>query len=231
MARPHIRLGEGRWNLWRLSDDEFRSLGEHALPIVQNFELLAKWDELEASSEDPPFLPLAFVALERTFGPSSLRFDAYRSSFSFPLLLTFARQRRCSYLLRCHDHRGIVYYPLYRVVSYDPTPEERSFYHVPANEEFARAEMDEFVTCLRNHLLDFGRTLTTALVAPFYRAIRSDALLHGFDGTQFFEQTFPSALEFDRAREELDARLDLVRHHGSSNRVERFIDWVTEVPA
>ena len=40
MARPHLQLVEVRTTLWRLADDEFVTLGHHALPLRQNFELV-----------------------------------------------------------------------------------------------------------------------------------------------------------------------------------------------
>lgn len=229
MARPHIELNDGYWHLFRLTNDEFTTLSQHALPILQNFELI---EQLERRHGLDRCLSLgqALTVLERKFGPSSPLFDGYRGSFSFPLLVTMTRERRISYLLRCHDHRGTIHFPMYRIVSGDPSAAERSRVHAPIEAEFSKDEMDEFVRSLHGYLMGYASLLETELVAAFYRAIRSDLILYGYTGSAFFEYRCAEIATFERRRDELDVQLGLHRGRSASNRVERLIDCVTEAP-
>ncbi len=230
MARPHIELGEGQWHLWRLADDEFMSLAQHALPIDQNFTLLRVLRLRALDANVDSILGRTLTVLERELGPSSSRFDSFSASFSFPVLITFERQPRVSYLLRCHDHRGDLYFPMYRIVPGDPTVAERSVSHPPVASEFSGADMDELVVELHDFILNSSRGPLSDLVAAFYRAIPSDLTLYGHDGHDFFEHSYETAAAFEHARHALDARLRLRRRRSSSNRVERFIEQVTELP-
>lgn len=226
MARPHVELSGGRWHLWRLADEEFKVLGQHALPIVQNYELISALHRRESTVEVHLSLAQALTVLEQKFGPSSPLFDSYRCSFSFPLLITFERVRRISYLLRCHDHRGIVYFPMYRIVPGDPSAAERATCHAPVAEEFSKDEMDDFVRSLYGYLLGYTRLLDVESVAPFYRAVQSDLILYGHDGTSFFEYVCGRWDEFERRRAKLDSQFGCYRPRSPSNRVERLIDRV-----
>lgn len=226
MTRPHVELSGGRWHLWRLADEEFAALGQHALPIEQNFALLAELHRERTFTRVHLSLGVALTVLELKFGPSSSLFDNYRSSFSFPLLLTIQRQRRISYLLRCHDHRGVLYFPMYRIVPGDPSLEERSMCHPPAAGEFSRHEMDEFVRCIHGYLGGHGSLLDAESVTPFYRAVWSDLILYGHHGSCFFERTCTHSKEFERLRQELDAEFGPRRRRSLSNRVETMIDRV-----
>lgn|SRR5512145_599516 len=226
MTRPHVELSGGRWHLWRLADEEFANLGQHALPIEQNFALLAELHQQRAFTRVHLSLGIALTVMELKFGPSSTLFDNYRGSFSFPLLLTIQRQRRISYLVRCHDHRGVLYFPMYRIVPGDPSLEERSRPHAPIAGEFSRHEMDEFVRCLHGYLHGYGSSLGADAVTPFYRAVWSDLILYGHHGASFFERTCTRLSEFERLCGELDAEFGPRRRRSLSNRVETMIDRV-----
>ncbi|GEM_PF-2991932 len=226
MARPHLQLAQGRWWLWRLADDEFVSLGHHALPLRQNFDLLLRLQQRPLRASAPLTLAHSLAVLELRFGPSSPLFDAQTGSFSFPLLLTIQREQRISFLLRCHDHRGMLYFPLYRVTSGDPSVHERSRCHAPP--DFSVAELDEFVMVFHSYLLDEARLRESGLVPTFYRSIRSDLLLYGYDGTAFFERRYGCWNDYQQARQELEAALGPRRQRSDSNRVERFIDEVVQ---
>lgn len=219
MARPHIQLKDGQWHLWRLADDEFVTLGHHSLPMVQNFELLTQLGRLQ--------LGQALTLLERSYGPSSPLYDHYRGSFSFPLLLTFEREQRISYLLRCHDYRGVLHFPLYRIEKGEPSVEERSRCHAPAATSCLLPETDEFVIDFYSDLMAQAGHLDSALVTPFYRAIQSDIILYGHDGSQFFEKTCDNWSKFEQARADCEARLGPRRPRSGSDRVESLIDRVT----
>lgn len=219
MARPRIQLKDGQWNLWRLADDEFVTLGHHALPMLQNFDLLTQLGSLR--------LGQALTVLERSYGPSSPLYDHYRGSFSFPLLLTFEREQRISYLLRCHDYRGVLHFPLYRVEKGEPSIEERSRCHTPLATNCLPPETDEFITDFYNDLMAQAVRLDSDLVTPFFRAIQSDIILYGHDGSQFFEKTYENWTKFEQARADCEARLGPRRPRSGSDRVESLIDRVT----
>lgn len=228
MARPRIQLDNGRWNLWRLTDDEFVSLGHHALPVVQNHALLARLQGGPLGDHEPLWLGQTLVAMERRFGPSSPTFDDYRGSYSFPLLLTFDRGRRCSYLLRFHDYRGMIHIPFYRVVTGDPSERERSSYHPPIAEEFSQQEMDDLTETLCVDLKRTALGLKDELLSGFYRSVPSDVLLYGFDGTRFFEFSCASWQHFEDARLDLEMQFGAGRRRTASDRVEHVIDRVTQ---
>lgn len=228
MARPLLRLDGGRYNLWRLSDQEFQSLGQHALPIIQNFELLQQLGMRCSAKGEQLTLGHALVMLESWFGSSSSWYDGHRGSFAFPLLLTFERERRVSYLLRCHDHRRTLYFPLYRVVSGDPSPTERAQCHAPSPQEFSQLEMDDFIASLYGELLNAADHLSEGLVSPFYRAVNSDTFLYGYANGRFFEHSCNGFEQFSAERQRLEQRLGVRRPRTASNRVERMIDRLVE---
>jgi hypothetical protein len=228
MARPHMQLATGQWYLWRLGDDEFVSLGHHALPLVQNYQLLLRLSQRTLPSGATLSLGHTLAVLERRFGPSSPLFDNYRGSFSFPLLLTFEREQRKSMLVRCHDHRGMLHFPQYLIIPSDPSVEERSHCHAPETQELSQVELDEVITSLHGYLIEQAALLETELVAPFYRAVQSDLLVYGYDSGAFFERSYPCWADYEQARQELEVRLGPRRARSSSDRVERMIDRVTQ---
>jgi hypothetical protein len=229
MARPHLRLKDGQWNLWRLSDEEFTSLAQHALPIAQNYSLILRLTQRQSANGNRLTLGQAVVVLERRFGQGSSWYDSFRGSFCFPLLLTFERERRISYLLRLHDYRGTLYFPLYRVVKGDPSSVERARFHAPCSSEFSQAEMNDFTSCLYDYVLGVSDTLDDSLVAPFYRAVESDAILYGYDNGRFFEQSCDNFDEFCAGRAQYEQRLGPGRSRSSSDRVEKLIDRLVEL--
>lgn len=227
MGRPHLQLAEGRWCLWRLADDEFVALGHHALPLQQNYELLLRLHQRTLRNGSRLTLGHSLAALELRFGPSSPLFDAHHGSFSFPLLITTERQRRISLLLRCHDHRGMVYFPLYYVTTGDPSPSERARCHVPNDGDLSLADADEFVMLFHSYLLEQAAQREAGLVASFYRAIPSDLTVYGHDNGTFFERRYACWGDYQNAHQELEARLGHRRIRSSSDRVEHLIDEVT----
>jgi hypothetical protein len=229
MARPHIRLDAGRWNVWRLADDEFITIGHHSLQLSQNYDLLRELSQREPAASKRLSLGHTLGVLERKFGHGSMLFDHFRGSFSFPLLLTFQRRVRVSYLLRCHDYRGIVYFPLYRVVKDEPSVEERSRCHATLDSEFSRAEADDFVSAFYGYLQACARLLESMPITPFYRAIQSDIILYGHDGSAFFQHRYASWGRFERARLEFETRLGARNPRSMADRVEQMIDRVTSV--
>lgn len=228
MARPHMQLSGGQWHLWRLGDDEFVSLGHHALPLAQNYELLLRLSSQTTPDGVPLSLGHLLAGLERRFGPSSPLFDNFRGSFSFPLLVTIEREQRTSLLLRCHDYRGMLHFPLYLVAAGDPSVEERSRCHVPESQGLLQIDLDDLITHFHAYLVEQAIELETGLVAPFFRAIQNDLLLYGYDNGAFFERKCTSWHDYEQARQELEYRLGQRRARSSSDRVERIIDRVTE---
>jgi hypothetical protein len=229
MARPHLHLGEGRWRVWRLGDDEFVCLGHHALPLSQNFELLLRLQQRPLGSGAPMTLAHVLTVLELRFGPSSPVFDAHHGSFSFPLLLTTERKRRISLLSRVHDHRGVLYFPMYRITTGDPSEAERANYHELSDAELTRSDVDQLVMLLHSYLLEQAALRETGLTACFLRSIPSDFTLYGYDGAAFFERRYSRWEEFALSREGLEKRLGIRRARSTSNRVERLIDEITRV--
>lgn len=229
MARPHTELGGGQWKLWRLTDDEFVSLGHHALPVTQHFELLERLQRGTNHPGGPLQLGQALTALERKLGPSSPLFDSFRGSFSFPLLITFERGQRFSYVARCHDYRGLIHLPLYRVVSGEPTEQERAGCHPPIDGEFSREEIDRLTCELFARLRTVADAIDQLLPVPFCKAIQSDVILYGFDGVRYFEVHCDSWHEFETARDALVLRFGLRRRAKATDRVDRLIDRVTDL--
>jgi hypothetical protein len=229
MARPHLHLVKGRTSLWRLADDEFVTLGHHALPLRQNFELLLRLSQRSLPGGVPLTLGHTLAVLELRFGPSSPLFDTHHGSFSFPLLVTSQRKQRVSLLLRCHDHRGVLYFPLYRVTAGDPSLHERAHCHVPRADDLSVADIDEFVMTFHSYLLEQATSRETGLAASFYRAIPSDLILYGYDGVTFFEHRYGRWHDYQRTRQELEFSLGPRRPRSNSDRIERLIDEVTEL--
>jgi hypothetical protein len=186
-ARRHLRLFHGRWHLWRVSDQDYATLRRHALPIAEDHRLIVALN-LQVPDEERLQLGKTVVALEDVFGPSSPGFDPWKGSFLFPLLLTLGDGRDKGYLIHCHDHKGIVYCPLYRLVDAEPESSELRSYHEPIEQEFSREEMGLMVTHFYCFLLAYGQSLDERPVEPFCRAVDAENLLYGCDGRQFFER-------------------------------------------
>jgi hypothetical protein len=219
-----LQLANGRWCLWRLADDEFVTLAHHSLPMRQNFDLLLRLNQRMLPDREPLTLAHILAVLESKFGPSSPLFDAHRGSLSFPLLVTLQRERRISLLLRCHDHRGMLHFPLYRVTTGDPGREQ---YQDPDPRDLSPANIDEFTMFFHSYLLELAGLREVRLVAPFYRSIPSELLLYGYDGKQFFERRYRYWSEFQQARQALQSNLGSRHARSTPARVEQFIDELT----
>jgi hypothetical protein len=149
----------------------------------------------------------ARIVLERRFGVSSLAYDGYRGSWCFPLLLTFDHAPLLRYMVRVHDRRGTIYFPLFRVMERELSPSARTRHHSPFANEFSRSEITAFTTVFFEYLRAGAETLSDSFVAPFCRAVDSDLLLYGCENGLFFEQYYEDRAAFASAREELELRL------------------------
>jgi hypothetical protein len=207
MPRAHLRLKEGQWNLWRLTDEEFATHVHKSLRITQNYTVILRTGHRQLANGRRMSLGEAHIVLQRRFGETSLAYDGFRGSFCFPLLLTFEHAPRLTYLVRVHDHRGTIFFPLFRVIDREPTSAERARHHTSFAHEFSTSEIAAFTTCFFQYLLAGTETLSDSFVTPFYRAIESNRILYGCENGEFFEQSYADLPSFTEAREELEKRI------------------------
>lgn len=116
--RKHINLKrrETKFHLWRITEEEYRDLRGNSLPIKEDGFFLIELSLSERHNPDRLTLPKAFLTLEYLFGKTSDFFDDWKGSFTFPLLLLVQKSKaQFFYMLRIYDHRGTIYYPLYRI--------------------------------------------------------------------------------------------------------------------
>ncbi len=210
MARRELELGNRKWRLFRLADDEFARLGRNAVHIGPDRALATEVSCLGPRRQVS--LGRAFVALERMFGPRSMMFDPWKGSFAFPLLLRLPPGRGRDYLVMVHDRSGGIEYPLARILSSVPIGREASRYHPPVDAEFPRAEIWEFTVCLHDCIVAYGQGLDRHPPKPFVHMVRDEPLLYGYDGNGFFERSFDALEDWEHARCQLEDTLQAGGH-------------------
>lgn len=150
-----LEKGGIQFQLWRLTEDEFRQLRNTSLPIKDETWLLFNLMLSERNNPDRLTLPKALLTLEHLFGDSSDWIDEAKGSFSFPLLLVLRKQAgKFYYLLGIFDHRGSLEFRFWRALEngadgYDIYTRR----HEPVEAEFSREEINQFIYYLYGFLV------------------------------------------------------------------------------
>ncbi len=181
--------------LARLMDHEVKEVSDFALPIEENTSAALR--RAVAHRAEDLVLPRTLVALEDLFGACPWRSDAWKCTFSFPLLVTAdAPTSTLRYLMIVGDCRGSIDVLFYRLQD-EPVPGLNG-YHAPFDRELSRQQLDY----LTDYLLRFLMERSDAAVPhieSFYRVVGSERIVYGKRGGRLFESwsagKFPSVTD------------------------------------
>ena len=115
---------------------------------------------------------------------------------------------RCpAYLFNVMNYRRGVEYSLRKLVDASDERLQDPIYHPPDAAEFPRAEIHWFMAFFAGFLEGFSKSLTLFWKERFLLAVKSNLILYGFDGEEFFTRDFESSEEFEKTRATLAERL------------------------
>ncbi|OIO92787.1 MAG: hypothetical protein AUK03_09295 [Anaerolineae bacterium CG2_30_64_16] len=197
-------------SLLRLDDQAYRRLRQHSIPISENTALYwelafpLRWDP--EREEKRLSLPKAYVALKTLFGASGDAFDDWKGSFAFPFFLKVAKgDQNFAYLLNVHDHRCNIEFDIYKIAP-PKAGYDTQCYHEPFEDEFARTEIDYFITYFYGYLIGFFEAVTEQYDEPFFKQVGSESALYGYQDGQFFEEQYHVPEEYEAAVKAHEAR-------------------------
>jgi hypothetical protein len=176
-------------------------------------------------AQPPLALPQSSVGAELFFGPSSRCHDPYKGSFAFPLLITANPPTgRVRYAAWLRDVRGTVELELFRVVDTDNVAKA-------TESGLSRGRLADLTVRLLGFVVGGGQATAMGGVAqPFFRTVRCDPLVYGFENGQWFERGFDTieAWEADVAR--LRKRLGPAQAKADRARLDALLDACGEAP-
>lgn len=183
-----------KYQLWRIDKSEYEKLRENSLPITDDFRFYMNLYLWERKQEDSLNLAEIFVTLEWLFGESSNLFDDWKGSFCFPILLLVEKEiGTFYYLMRIYDHRGSVYFSLYRIIENGIDGYNTEKLREPFEFEFSREEINSFLSYFYNYLVGcFHRFKPLFLPQSFFKKINSNLILYGYQNGQYFEEQYDS---------------------------------------
>lgn len=201
----NLKRRETKFHLWRITEEEYRELHENSLPIKEDGFFLIQLSLSERHDPDRLTLPKAFLTLEYLFGKTSDFFDDWKGSFTFPLLLLVQKSTaQFFYMLRIYDHRGTIYYPVYRILENGAEGYDLNVYHEPFENEFSRQEINEFISHLHGYLVGVSTWVCQPPSQPFFKRIDSNHILYGYRNGEFFEEQIDSEEEYKAAIQTLE---------------------------
>lgn len=187
--------------LHRLTDSELYLLA----PYLATIKLKPFATVRLAESQRPGTLAKVFLGAEFLFGRSSSRFDPFKCSFSFPLLLTATRRDvTFRYVFVVRDLRRIVGFDVHRL-------ERRRRALLSRGRRPVASEMsDDEIEVLTDALIDFLSDVGTALLPnapPFYRTA-DGFTIYGCRSGEVFERELKTKREYDRVLDKIAREID-----------------------
>jgi hypothetical protein len=210
--RLHHRFASKQlpFELWRLSDEEYRQLRSRSLPIKFDSFLLLHLALSQRGNPNKLTLPKALLVLEKNFGQSSNYIDTWKQSFSFPFLLTIEKSNDVfHHLLRIEDYRGGIQFELYRIVDdLKHVGKNINICHQPIEDEFSLPDIEYVFSYLWGYLegLASHLHLLQPEIQPFFRKIDSNNVVYGYWDGQFVEKSFENRKKYERLVQELQAK-------------------------
>jgi hypothetical protein len=149
------------YQLWRLDDTEYIKLQKNSLQIADNSkiyrELYLYRDEPERNKLN---LAQLLTSLEWLFGETSDLHDNWKGAFFFPILLIVIKKSGTFYyLMDIYDHRGWLYFRLYRIVEHDMNGHNNKRLQEAFNLEFSQQEINYFFSYFYGYLIGYFRIL------------------------------------------------------------------------
>ncbi len=230
MNRKHIDIkwSEIQFHLWRLTESEYSQLRSSSLPIKEDGLSLMEFMLYERYNPNRLTLPKAFLTLEHVFGKTSDFFDDWKGSFSFPLLLLVQKPvGQFFYLMRIHDHRGSLYYLLYRLLENGVGDYDVNVYHEPEELEFSRGEINDFISYLYRYLVSISKKICQPPIQPFLKHIDSNHILYGYRNGEFFEEQIDSESEYKAAIQAFEETYGSVVIEEQSGNLKSLLQQIT----
>lgn len=153
-----------------------------------------------------------FVVLQQWLGESSKRFDDWKGSFAFPILMHTAKPESSDfYMGNLYDHRGYLDLSLYRITSAVVQKEKAMVLHKPFASEFSQEELSHFMRELYEQIKDTfdsqprlpAEPLPVVPPSPPVRLIASPPKVASGETSALLWKDFPSS----RLRREWSNRL------------------------
>lgn len=194
-----LKYRETQFCIWRLTDEEYQQLRDNSLPIKEDSRFFLHLALSEHYNPERLTLPKAFLTLEHLFGKTSHQFDDWKGTFSFPLLLEVRKDAGCFfYLWRIYDHRGSLYFPLYRVLENGANGYNVNAYRDPFELEFSREEINQFISYFYGYLIGVSKWIYRFSTRTFLKKIDSENIIYGYKDGEFFERQFDSEEEYEK---------------------------------
>jgi len=211
--------------LKRLNDNQVSELAPFLTAVDRNWIA-----EFRRNATD---LTRTYVALDNLFGPSSPRFDRWKCSFSFPLLLSSVHtddktQGFANYVVSVGDLRGLVNMPFYRVTT--PTcltgnTDNQASQPNPEKRELSLDDIDYLTDFILGYLEGYAATVLPS-TPDFYGTVSSEFLVYGKRNGEIFSTSFDDAREYEQFLHQIEDTLDdPTRHH----RIQHVHAMLTEL--
>jgi len=216
----NLTLKDYKCRLYRLDEEQYRSLRLNSLPISSNaFVLLAIHQKYQATNEHLT-LPKFYFTLTRIAGESSRFYDDWKGTFCFPFLMKIDKPESVldNYLLILADWRGNLEFRFRRLIGENEhyVGIERDVVRKPFEDEFSKKEMDSFIVYFYSYLVGFFEGCSETiqkLVLPhydlvkddyeFFKHIDSNSILYGYTDGEFWEKHYEEPDYYCQRRDEL----------------------------
>ena len=161
-------------------------------------------------------LPRVFIAAERIFGRSSTRFDSYKGSFQFALLMSANHARvEARYVIVVHDVRGSVRITFHRFSEDDG--------------ELSRSEIDRLADALLEFLSIAGGAVART-TSCFHRAVPSERIVYGCRKGVLFASQFEGADAYERGLERIRGDVADGEHRVELDYVRGLLQAISDAP-
>ncbi|KAB8315663.1 hypothetical protein SD81_030330 [Tolypothrix campylonemoides VB511288] len=189
------------YHLWSLDTTEYKNLRSNSLPIADDYSFYIELYLFEREKEDRLNLAELFVTLEWLFGESSDFFDDWKGSFCFPILLVVKKAiGDFFYLMRIYDHRGTVYFSIYRILENGRDDYDTDKLREPFALEFSRQEINYFFSFLYGYITGYFQSLKQNLIVqPFLKKVDSNLIVYGYKDGEYFEKQYDSPETYQAA--------------------------------
>lgn len=170
-------------------------------------------------------LPRVFIAAERIFGRSSTRFDSYKGSFQFALLMSANHARaEARYVIVLHDVRGSVRITYHRF-SEECGAQQRKL----TDGELSRSEVDRLAETLLEFLSIAGDAVART-TSCFHRAVPSERLVYGCRKGVLFASQFESIDEYEGGLERIRVDVADGEHRVELDYVRGLLQAISDAP-
>jgi hypothetical protein len=204
----NFTFGEIAYTLWRLSDAEYWRLGKYCLPIMALCDPYVIRDRKNLRRGRRVNLAEMFVVLQQWFGESSKRFDDWKGSFAFPILMHIVKSEASYfYMGNLYDHRGYLDLSLYRITSAVVQKEKAMVLHQPFATEFSQEELSHFMRELYEQIKDTFDAQPRLPAEPFLKTVGSNLILYGHMDDEYFEQYYNCHEHFKEDLEYFQSKL------------------------